>query len=129
MFTCVARGAVLLPFRGFEDLVETVEEKFKQVQKVSGHVYVFAEGAIKTLVEFLKPAADMPMPVLQQAGGEAVKIVMPVMSEATKKAQEAIQSGTVLRYDVTGKVLMKWLLSGMPDLKLGLNDKIGLEKE
>ena len=69
-----------------------MEEKFEQVQKVSGHVYVFAEGAIKTLVEFLKPAADVAMPVLQRAGGEAVKIAMPVMSEATKKAQEAIQS-------------------------------------
>jgi AP-2 complex subunit mu-1 len=30
---------------------------------------------------------------------------------------------------VTGKILMKCFLSGMPDLKLGLNDKIGLEKE
>lgn len=38
-------------------------------------------------------------------------------------------SGTVLRCDVTGKVVMKCFLSGMPDLKLGLNDKIGLEKE
>ena len=37
--------------------------------------------------------------------------------------------GTVLRCDVTGKVVMKCFLSGMPDLKLGLNDKIGLEKE
>ena len=37
--------------------------------------------------------------------------------------------GVVLRSDVTGKILMKCFLSGMPDLKLGLNDKIGLEKE
>ncbi|XWS49244.1 hypothetical protein CRYUN_Cryun13aG0147400 [Craigia yunnanensis] len=37
--------------------------------------------------------------------------------------------GIVLRCDVTGKVLMKCFLSGMSDLKLGLNDKIGLEKE
>ena len=36
--------------------------------------------------------------------------------------------GNVLRCDVTGKILMKCFLSGMPDLKLGLNDKIGLEK-
>ncbi|KAE8690268.1 AP-2 complex subunit mu [Hibiscus syriacus] len=36
---------------------------------------------------------------------------------------------SVLRCDVTGKILMKCFLSGMPDLKLGLNDKIGLEKE
>ena len=37
--------------------------------------------------------------------------------------------GNGLRCDVTGKILMKCFLSGMPDLKLGLNDKIGLEKE
>jgi hypothetical protein len=35
----------------------------------------------------------------------------------------------VVQCDVTGKILMKCFLSGMPDLKLGLNDKIGLEKE
>ncbi|CAI9285974.1 unnamed protein product [Lactuca saligna] len=38
-------------------------------------------------------------------------------------------SGGVLRCDVTGKILMKFFLSGMPDLKLGLNDKISLKKE
>ena len=37
--------------------------------------------------------------------------------------------GVVVRCDVTVKVLMKCFLSGMPDLKLGLNDKLGLEKE
>ncbi|KAJ0502670.1 putative calcium sensing receptor, plant [Helianthus annuus] len=41
---------------------------------------------------FLKPAMDVAMPVLKQAGGEAVKIVTPVITEASKKAQEAIQS-------------------------------------
>jgi AP-2 complex subunit mu-1 len=35
----------------------------------------------------------------------------------------------VVQCDVTGKILMKCFLSGMPDLKLGLNDKISLEKE
>ncbi|XP_057479167.1 AP-2 complex subunit mu-like [Actinidia eriantha] len=44
------------------------------------------------------------------------------------KMNEVI-AGIVVRCDVTGKVLMKCFLSGMPDLKLGLNDKIGLEKE
>lgn len=37
--------------------------------------------------------------------------------------------GTVLRADVNGKILMRTLLSGMPDLKLGLNDKLGMEKD
>ncbi|RRT79018.1 hypothetical protein B296_00003412 [Ensete ventricosum] len=34
-----------------------------------------------------------------------------------------------VRSPFSSKVLMKCFLSGMPDLKLGLNDKIGLEKE
>eukprot|EP00899_Mesostigma_viride_P028995 jgi/Mesvir1/9280/Mv06187-RA.1 len=37
--------------------------------------------------------------------------------------------GTILRSDVTGRVMMKCFLSGMPDLKLGLNDKLGMEKD
>eukprot|EP01138_Halocafeteria_seosinensis_P015897 gb/GECG01016223.1/.p1 GENE.gb/GECG01016223.1/~~gb/GECG01016223.1/.p1 ORF type:complete len:460 (+),score=37.21 gb/GECG01016223.1/:1-1380(+) len=36
-------------------------------------------------------------------------------------------SGNLLRSDVTGKVVLKALLSGMPDCKLGLNDKLQLE--
>ena len=32
--------------------------------------------------------------------------------------------GSVLRCDVNGTVLMKAFLSGMPDVKLGLNDKL-----
>ncbi|KAL3136253.1 hypothetical protein ABBQ32_007262 [Trebouxia sp. C0010 RCD-2024] len=32
--------------------------------------------------------------------------------------------GTVLRCDVNGKIVMKVFLSGMPDVKLGLNDKL-----
>ncbi|PWA67722.1 clathrin adaptor complex subunit [Artemisia annua] len=40
-----------------------------------------------------------------------------------------LQKGHVLCCAVTGKVFMKCFLSGMPDLKLGLNDKIEVEKE
>ncbi|PWA94658.1 clathrin adapter complex subunit [Artemisia annua] len=50
-------------------------------------------------------------------------------SRAGTKGSQMQLKGIVLRSDVTGKVLMKWLHSGMPDLKLGLNDKIGLDKE
>ncbi|CAN0143562.1 unnamed protein product, partial [Phaeothamnion confervicola] len=38
-------------------------------------------------------------------------------------------TGAVLRNDVTGKVMMKTFLSGMPDCKFGLNDKITMDKE
>jgi len=37
--------------------------------------------------------------------------------------------GNLLRADVSGKVMMKTYLTGMPDCKLGLNDKLVMEKE
>ncbi|GAB5359467.1 hypothetical protein AAMO2058_000546700 [Amorphochlora amoebiformis] len=36
-------------------------------------------------------------------------------------------NGTVLHSEITGKIYMKVLLSGMPELKLGLNDKVLME--
>lgn len=39
------------------------------------------------------------------------------------------QQGTILHRDVSGKVVMKSFLSGMPECKFGLNDKAMLEKE
>lgn len=37
--------------------------------------------------------------------------------------------GVVLRADVSGKIVMKTYLSGMPECKFGMNDKIGMETE
>jgi len=37
--------------------------------------------------------------------------------------------GTVLRSDVSGKIVMKTYLSGMPECKFGLNDKLLMDKE
>ena len=39
------------------------------------------------------------------------------------------QKGTVLRGDVSGKIMMKTFLTGMPECKFGLNDKLVIEKE
>jgi AP-2 complex subunit mu-1 len=38
-------------------------------------------------------------------------------------------SGQVLRSEIVGKVMMKAQLSGMPECKFGLNDKLIMEKE
>lgn len=38
-------------------------------------------------------------------------------------------SGAVLRAECTGQVMMKTYLSGMPECKFGLNDKISMDKE
>nr|KAJ3423182.1 hypothetical protein HK105_000997 [Polyrhizophydium stewartii] len=40
-----------------------------------------------------------------------------------------IARGTVLRSDVSGQIIMRAYLSGMPECKFGLNDKVLLEKE
>ncbi|KAG5462962.1 MAG: Mu homology domain-containing protein [Olpidium bornovanus] len=37
--------------------------------------------------------------------------------------------GTVLRADVTGRIMMRAYLSGTPECKFGLNDKVLLERE
>jgi AP-2 complex subunit mu-1 len=38
-------------------------------------------------------------------------------------------NGTVLKNDVSGKILMKAQLTGMPECKLGLNDKVVLDRD
>jgi AP-2 complex subunit mu-1 len=38
-------------------------------------------------------------------------------------------TGQVLRSEIQGKVMMKALLSGMPECKFGLNDKLSMDKE
>lgn len=37
--------------------------------------------------------------------------------------------GTVLRADVSGRIIMKTFLTGMPECKFGLNDQLTMEKE
>ena len=37
----------------------------------------------------------------------------------------AVRVGTTLRCDVNGKIMMKCFLSGMPEMKLGLSEKMG----
>jgi AP-2 complex subunit mu-1 len=60
----------------------------------------------------------------------SVSVILDIMQPLTwLLINNLVIIGNVLRCDVTGKILMKCFLSGMPDLKLGLNDKIGLEKE
>jgi len=39
------------------------------------------------------------------------------------------QNGTLLRSDVTGVIKMKALLTGMPECKFGLNDKLLMDRD
>ncbi|KAE8662656.1 AP-2 complex subunit mu [Hibiscus syriacus] len=100
----------------------------------------FDEDAIRNnfvlIYELLDEIMDFGYP--QNLSPEILKLYItqegvrsPFSSKANKPVLNATLqvTGSVLRCDVTGKILMKCFLSGMPDLKLGLNDKIGLEKE
>jgi hypothetical protein len=46
----------------------------------------------------------------------------------TSGAQSICSTGAVLRADVDGQIMMRAYLSGTPECKFGLNDKLVLEK-
>ncbi|KAE9464011.1 hypothetical protein C3L33_04183, partial [Rhododendron williamsianum] len=46
----------------------------------------------QVVAETVKPGIDVALPILKQGGEQAVKIASPVVSEASKKALDAIQS-------------------------------------
>ncbi|KAK3040210.1 hypothetical protein RJ639_028922 [Escallonia herrerae] len=72
--------------------VTQVEETIDQVQEVGSNALGVAGGVIGAVVDAVKPAVDVALPFLQKAGEQAVKIASPAISEASKKAQEAMQS-------------------------------------
>lgn len=71
-----------------------MEETIDQVQQVGSSVFDVAGKAIGAVIDAVKPGVDVALPILQKAGGEAVKIASPVVSDASKKAQEAIMQST-----------------------------------
>uniref|UniRef100_A0A5B6YHD0 Putative extracellular calcium sensing receptor n=1 Tax=Davidia involucrata TaxID=16924 RepID=A0A5B6YHD0_DAVIN len=69
-----------------------VERTIDQVQEVGSNFFDVAQRVFQVVADAVKPGIDVALPILQQAGEQAVKIASPVISEASKKAQEAIQS-------------------------------------
>ncbi|XP_015959058.1 AP-2 complex subunit mu [Arachis duranensis] len=93
-------------------------------------LYITQEGVRSP---FLSKPADKPVPnaTLQVTGavGWRREGLVYKKNEVFLDIVESVNllmssKGSVLRCDVTGKILMKCFLSGMPDLKLGLNDKL-----
>ena len=62
----------------------------------------------KSLLSFI---LQLPPPTAAAAGAETVSLLMSAQ-------------GSVLRSEVAGRVVMKAFLSGMPDVKIGLNEKL-----
>lgn len=69
-----------------------VESAIDQVQEVGSGFFDVTSGVFGTVVKVVKPGIDVAFPILQQAGEQALKIVSPFVSEASKSAQEAMQS-------------------------------------
>ncbi|KAF9625804.1 hypothetical protein IFM89_027136 [Coptis chinensis] len=72
-----------------------VEDTIGQAQEVGSSVLDFTQGAFKVVVDTLKPGVDFALPLLVKAGDQAVKIASPVLSEASKKVEEALQSSGI----------------------------------
>jgi hypothetical protein len=69
-----------------------VEQTIDQVQEVGSGFLDSAQRVAEAIGSVLKPGIDAGLPIVQQAGEEALKFASPAFSEASKKAQEALQS-------------------------------------
>lgn len=63
-----------------------------QVQEAGSTAFDTVQQFLDIVGKALKPAIDAGMPIAQKAGEEALKAASPAISEASKKAQEVIQS-------------------------------------
>ncbi|KAF3437939.1 hypothetical protein FNV43_RR20695 [Rhamnella rubrinervis] len=69
-----------------------VEKTIDQVQQVGSSVLDATQRVLEVVGNALKPGIDAALPIARQAGEQALKVASPAISEASKKAQEAIQS-------------------------------------
>ncbi|KAJ4836274.1 hypothetical protein Tsubulata_040130 [Turnera subulata] len=78
-----------------------VEKTIDQVLDVGSSFFDTAQRVFGTVSEVVKPGLDVALPIAKQAGEQALKIASPAISEASKKAQEAIQSSGIDPESVT----------------------------
>ncbi|PHT72248.1 Calcium sensing receptor, chloroplastic [Capsicum annuum] len=71
---------------------EEKESTVNQAQEVGSNIYDTARKVIGPVIDFVKPGIDAALPLAKQAGEEVLKTASPVISDATKKAQEATES-------------------------------------
>lgn len=83
--------ALSFPKEEIVSSITQVESTINQVQQLGLSVFDTAQRVIGPVVEFVKHGVDVALPILKQATDEAVKVASPVVSDASKKAQEAIQ--------------------------------------
>ncbi|KDP20060.1 hypothetical protein JCGZ_05829 [Jatropha curcas] len=69
-----------------------VEKTIDQVQEVGSGFLDTAQRVFGIVSDALKPGIDKALPIVKQVGDEALKIASPAISEASRKAQEAVQN-------------------------------------
>lgn len=72
-----------------------VEKTFDQVQEMGSNFFDIAQQAIESARNILKPGVDAALPIVKQAGEEALKVASPTISEASKKALEALEGSGI----------------------------------
>ncbi|BAT76476.1 hypothetical protein LR48_Vigan01g268800 [Vigna angularis] len=90
-----AKAAVSIAKDQIVSSLTQVEKTIDQVQEVGSNVLDTAQRVAEVIGNALKPGIETALPIVQQAGEEALKIASPAISEASKKAQEALQSSGV----------------------------------
>ncbi|XP_058732872.1 calcium sensing receptor, chloroplastic [Vicia villosa] len=90
-----ARAAVNISKDQIVSSITQVEQTIDQVQVVGSGFLDTAQRVAGAIGNALKPGFDTALPIVQQAGEEALKIASPAFSEASRKAQEALQSSGV----------------------------------
>ncbi|KAK2357681.1 calcium sensing receptor, chloroplastic [Trifolium repens] len=87
-----AKAAVNISKDQIVSSITQVEQTIDQVQEVGSGFLDSAQRVAEAIGSVLKPGIDAGLPIVQQAGEEALKFAAPAFSEASKKAQEALQS-------------------------------------
>ncbi|XP_023519333.1 calcium sensing receptor, chloroplastic [Cucurbita pepo subsp. pepo] len=72
-----------------------VEKTIDQVQEAGSNFFDIAQQLIDSARTILKPGVDAALPIVKQAGEEALKVASPTISEASKKALEALQGSGI----------------------------------
>ncbi|XP_074341797.1 calcium sensing receptor, chloroplastic-like isoform X2 [Apium graveolens] len=84
-------------------LTNTVEDTIGQVQEVGSSVFDVLSKVFGAVSEAVNPGVDAALPILQQAGDQAGKYAFPTISEASKKAQEAIMQSSGFDMETAAK--------------------------
>ncbi|XP_059303791.1 calcium sensing receptor, chloroplastic [Lycium ferocissimum] len=84
--------AISLPKEDIVSSLNQVESAVNQAQEAGSNFLDTAGRVIGPVIDFVKPGIDAALPLVQQAGEVVLKNASPVISDATKKAQEAMQS-------------------------------------